>query len=153
MHSDAPGRPAPETPGELPGYVVLRTGGSWIPTLLRLWVGGAFLLEGARKFTDPAGHGIARFEALGFPFPGFFAPLVGGFEVACALLLLVGLGVRVAAFPPLTILLGALVLVRIGDPGGAWYELSLAASCVALLVLGGGALSLDRRLWRDASSG
>jgi putative oxidoreductase len=137
----------PATDGELPGYVLLRTGGGWLPLALRLFAGGALLFEGSRKFLDPGRFGIARFEALGFPFPGFFAPLVGGFEIACAVLLLVGLGVRVAAFPPLTLLLGALVLVRVTDPAGAWYELSLAAACVVLLFRGGGAYSLDRRLW------
>jgi putative oxidoreductase len=132
---------------ELPGYLLLRTGEGWLPLVLRVYTGGAFLFEGARKFLDPGRFGISRFEALGFPFPGFFAPLVGGFEVACGALLLLGLGVRVAAFPPLTILLGALVLVRATDPAGAWYELTLAAACVVLLFRGGGAYSLDRRLW------
>lgn len=118
--------------------------------LLRLGVGGVFLVEGIRKITDPFTRGIARFEELGFPFPGFFAPLVGGFEVACALLLLVGLGIRVAVLPLLTVLVGAIVVVRLADPAGIWIELGLAAACLALLWTGGGLLSLDRKLWEDA---
>jgi putative oxidoreductase len=152
--ADHPGPPHPQdAPEAAPGFIVLKTGDSVLPLLARLVLGGVVLVEGARKFTDPMGFGIGRFEALGFPFPGFFAPLVGGFEVACALLLLVGLGVRVAAFPPLTIVLFALLIVRRADPVGALYEVTLAALAVFLLFRGGGRFSLDRTLWVNAQEG
>jgi putative oxidoreductase len=143
---------SPAAPPELPGYLVLRTGTGWLPAVVRLLAGGAFVGEGARKFLDAGAWGVGRFEALGIPFPGYVAPLVGGFEVACGLLLLVGLGVRVAAFPLLGILVVAVALTwtTLAD---AWYELALSAGLVLLLFRGGGRLSLDGKLWRDAAGG
>jgi putative oxidoreductase len=140
-------------PGDAPpGYLVLRTGGGVLPLLLRVGVGGVFLFEGGRKFLVPQLHGIGRFDAMGFPFPGFFAPLVGGFEVACALLLLVGLGVRVAAFPLVSILLAAMAVLLLQGPEPVILEAALLGACLVLLRTGGGALSLDRRIWLAAAA-
>jgi putative oxidoreductase len=148
-----PGGPPGESPdGAPPGYIVLRTGGGVLPLLLRVGVSAVFIFEGGRKFVDPQLHGIGRFDAMGFPFPGFFAPLVGGFEVACALLLLVGLGVRVAAFPLVSILLAAMAVLLLQGPEPVFLELALLAACLVLLRTGGGALSLDRRIWLDAAA-
>lgn len=141
--------PASEPP---PGYIVLRTGPGWIPLVLRLAVAGVFLVEGGRKFTDPMGRGIARFEAMGFPFPGFFAPLVGGFEVVCALLLVVGLGVRVAALPLATLLLGAMAVLLTQGTRSILFEGVLLVICVVLLWAGAGRLSLDRMIWLQSES-
>jgi putative oxidoreductase len=139
--------PQPLDPSAPPGYIVLSTGPGFGPLLLRLLLGGVFLFEGARKFTHPHVWGIGRFDALGFPFPGFFAPLVGGFEVACALLVLVGLGVRVAVIPLASILLAATVILLAQGLGGVVLELALVVVCGILLKDGGGAWSLDRRIW------
>lgn len=130
-----------------PGYIVLSTGSSFVPFLLRLAVGGVFVFEGALKFLRPFEYGIGRFDALGFPFPGFFAPLVGGFELACALLVLVGLGVRVAVIPLASILLAASVVVLAQGLGGVVLEFALVVACGILLRSGGGRWSLDRSLW------
>jgi putative oxidoreductase len=138
-----------------PGFVILRTDEGAAPLVLRLLVGGVFLVEGVRKFTDPMGMGIARFEAMGFPFPGFFAPLVGGFEVVCGLLLLAGLGVRVAALPLASILLGAMAVHLVQGtsraPGGILLEGVLLVMTVVLAWAGGGRASLDRRIWKGAA--
>lgn len=145
MTASLPGDPPP-------GYIVLRTGGGVLPLLLRLGVAGVFLFEGGRKFLAPHLHGIGRFDAMGFPFPGFFAPLVGGFEVVCALLVLVGLGVRVAAFPLVSILLAAMAVLLLQGPEPVVLEAVLLGACLVLLRTGGGALSLDRRIWLDATA-
>jgi len=134
-----------------PGYIVLRTGAGVLPLLLRVGVAGVFLFEGGRKFLVPQLHGIGRFDAMGFPFPGFFAPLVGGFEVTCALLLLVGLGVRVAAFPLISILLAAMAVLLLQGPEPVVLEAVLIGACLMLLRTGGGALSLDRHIWLAAT--
>ncbi|CAN5645435.1 hypothetical protein BH23GEM11_BH23GEM11_06980 [soil metagenome] len=126
---------------------MLSTGAGFLPLLLRLLVGGVFLFEGARKFMSPHVYGIGRFDAMGFPFPGFFAPLVGGFEVACALLVLLGLGVRVAVIPLASILLAATVVILAQGLGLVALELGLVVACGVLLKLGGGAWSLDRSIW------
>ena len=143
----------PTLPGDAPpGYIVLRTGAGVLPLLLRVGVAGVFLFEGGRKFLAPHLHGIGRFDAMGFPFPGFFAPLVGGFEVVCALLLLVGLGVRVAAFPLISILLAAMAVLLVQGPEPVMLEAVLVGACLVLLRTGGGALSLDRHIWLAASA-
>jgi len=140
-------QPLPPSDAAPPGYIVLSTGPGFVPLLLRLALGGVFLFEGARKFTHPHVWGIGRFDAMGFPFPGFFAPLVGGFEVACAVLVLVGLGVRVAVIPLASILLAATVILLAQGLGGVVLELALVVVCGILLKVGGGAWSLDRRIW------
>lgn len=140
-------QPTPSTP---PGYVVLRTDDGLVPVFLRLLLAAVFLAAGLPKFT--MAQGTARFEALGFPFPGFFAPLVGGFEVVCALLVLVGLGVRVAVLPLATILLAAMAIHLVQGtataPGGILYEGVLLVVAVILGWTGGGRASLDRSIWR-----
>jgi putative oxidoreductase len=145
-HPPDPPPPAPVDSAP-PGYIVLSTGPGFVPLLLRLAVGSVLLFEGVLKFLRPQLYGIGRFDALGFPFPGFFAPLVGGFEVACALLVLVGLGVRVAVIPLASILLAASVVVLAQGLGWVALELALVVACGILLKLGGGAWSLDRKIW------
>lgn len=157
--STASPRPVASTTGAEPppGYLVLRTDPIVLPLPLRLVLAGVFLWAGVLKFTDPMGAGIARFEALGFPFPGFFAPLVGGFEVVCALLLAVGLGVRVAVLPLATILLAAMSIHLVQGtstaPGGILFEGVLLVMAVVLGWTGGGRASLDHSIWRGVVEG
>ncbi|TVP43033.1 MAG: DoxX family protein [Gemmatimonadales bacterium] len=146
LHPSEPAASATADSGP-PGFIVLSTGPGILPLVLRLALGGVFLFEGARKFLYPHVHGIGRFDVMGFPFPGFFAPLVGGFEVACALLVLVGLGVRVAVIPLASILLAATVIILAQGLGWVALELALVVACGILLRTGGGAWSLDRRIW------
>jgi putative oxidoreductase len=72
--------------------------------LVRLLVGAVFLSEGVQKFLFPAALGVGRFAKIGLPSPAVLAPLVGGFEVVCGALVIVGLLTRLAAVPLLTII-------------------------------------------------
>lgn len=72
--------------------------------LVRLLVGAVFLSEGVQKFLFPAALGVGRFAKIGLPAPGLLAPLVGGFEIVCGALVIVGLFTRLAAVPLLTII-------------------------------------------------
>jgi uncharacterized membrane protein YphA (DoxX/SURF4 family) len=67
-------------------------------------VGAVFLSEGIQKFVFPAALGVGRFTKIGLPAPHVLAPLVGGFEIACGALVIVGLITRLAALPLLTII-------------------------------------------------
>jgi putative oxidoreductase len=67
--------------------------------LIRLMVGGIFFLEGVQKFLYPDDLGVGRFIKIGIPAPEVMAPLVGGVEIVCGMLLLVGLLTRLAAIP------------------------------------------------------
>jgi putative oxidoreductase len=72
--------------------------------LVRLMVGAVFLSEGIQKFMVPAEVGAGRFAKIGLPSPEFFGPFVGGFEITCAILVLLGLFTRLAVVPLLTIM-------------------------------------------------
>jgi uncharacterized membrane protein YphA (DoxX/SURF4 family) len=72
--------------------------------LVRFLVGAVFLSEGVQKFVYPAALGVGRFTKIGLPSPGVLAPLVGGFEIVCGALVVIGLFTRLAALPLLTII-------------------------------------------------
>jgi uncharacterized membrane protein YphA (DoxX/SURF4 family) len=65
--------------------------------LIRLMVGGVFLSEGIQKFLFPAALGVGRFERIGIPAPHLSAPFVGGLEIVCGSLILLGRWTRVAS--------------------------------------------------------
>ena len=120
---------------------------------IRLAVGLIFLSQGILKYTDP--HlGVARFTRIGFPFPAFTAHFVGTFEIACGLLVLLGLFTRLACVPLLIVILTALATTKVPEllrpDQGFWFMVSDARTDFAmtmgllfLLVAGPGAWSLD----------
>jgi uncharacterized membrane protein YphA (DoxX/SURF4 family) len=59
--------------------------------LIRLLVGMVFLSEGIQKFLFPATLGVGRFVKIGIPAPQIMAPCVGGFDVVCGALVVLGL--------------------------------------------------------------
>ena len=67
--------------------------------LIRLMVGAVFLSEGIQKFMFAAEVGAGRFAKIGIPTPEVVAPVVGGFEIACGALVLLGLFTRLAVLP------------------------------------------------------
>lgn len=81
--------------------------------LIRLAVGAVFLSEGIQKFLYPAGRGAGRFEQIGFEAPEVLASLVGGLEIVCGVLVLLGLVTRFAALPLIGIMLTALVTTKL----------------------------------------
>src|SRR5205809_7902112 len=65
--------------------------------LERVLVGSVFLSEGIQKFLFPPELGAARFAKIGIPAPDIMGPFVGGCEVVCRALLIIGLLTRLAA--------------------------------------------------------
>lgn len=127
--------------------------------LIRLLVGGVFLSEGIQKFLFPADVGVGRFTRIGIPSPETLAPLVGGFEIVCGVLVLVGLVTRLAAIPLLTIISVALCSTKLPIlmDSGFWKmaheartDCSMFLGCLFLLLVGAGKWSLDAR---SASTG
>jgi putative oxidoreductase len=118
---------------------------------LRLAIGCLMLVHGVQKvmafsqlsdkFPDPLGMGsqLSLISAIGA-------------EVGCSLLLIVGLGTRLAAVPLAFTMLVALFLVHAKDP---WQAKELAAVYlsvyVSLVFTGGGVFSLDRLLFSHLS--
>ncbi|BBY04704.1 DoxX family protein [Mycobacterium noviomagense] len=131
--------------------------------LIRLYVGVVFACEGILKFLRPETLGTGRFEKIGIPAPGFFAPLDGVFEIACGILILAGLLTRLAAIPMIIDMLGALLITKTPILWGqaalfrterGWWDcihesrVDLAQLCgsLFLLIVGAGALSIDARI-------
>lgn len=81
--------------------------------LIRAMVGAVFLSEGIQKFLDPATRGAGRFAKIGIPFPDVTGPFVGGVEIACGALILVGLATRPSAALLLVNMLVAIVSTKI----------------------------------------
>ncbi len=67
--------------------------------LIRLMVGGVFLVEGLLKFLHPEELAAGRFAKIGIPAPELMGPFVAGVETICGALVLLGLFTRLAAVP------------------------------------------------------
>jgi uncharacterized membrane protein YphA (DoxX/SURF4 family) len=65
--------------------------------LVRIMTGSVFLSEGIQKFLYPEDLAAGRFTKIGIPSPEIMGPFVGGCEVICGALLIVGFLTRVAA--------------------------------------------------------
>ncbi|WP_295440750.1 DoxX family protein [uncultured Thiodictyon sp.] len=152
---------------------LLQTHAARATILIRILVGGVFLTEGIQKFLLPAALGAGRFAGIGIPAPQVMAPFVGVVEIVCGSLLLLGLGTRVAAIPLLINISVAILSTKIPillghDFGtftlpklaryGFWSalhegrtDLSMLLGLIFLLIVGGGAASLDTLLTRTRS--
>jgi len=120
--------------------------------LIRLLVGAVFLSEGLQKFLFPGDVGAGRFAKIGLPAPDTLAPLVGGFEIACGLLVLLGLLTRLAVVPLIVIMLTAILTTKIPilQDKGFWKmshdartDWSMLLGSLFLLIVGAGPFSLD----------
>jgi len=104
---------------------------------IRLAVGLIFLTQGILKYTD-AHMGVERFTRIGFSHPAALAHFVGAFEIACGLLVLVGLFTRLAAIPLLIIICTAIATTKIPElkhaGQGFWYMVSDARTDFAMLM-------------------
>jgi uncharacterized membrane protein YphA (DoxX/SURF4 family) len=119
-------------------------------------VGGVFLSEGIQKFLFPDIRGAGRFETIGLPYPELLGFLVGGFEIACGFVILVGFAVRLAAIPLVVIMVVAIVSTKVPQfaEKGVWEGLhasrtdfSMLMGSLFLLVMGAGSWSVDNLTW------
>lgn len=127
--------------------------------MIRIMVGLVFLSEGIQKFLFPLERGSGRFEKIGLPYPEVLGPFVGGAEVVCGTLVIMGLATRLAAIPLMVIMIVALSVTKIPilADAGLWQalhdsrtDLSMLLGSIFLLINGGGAWSIDRRLINHA---
>jgi putative oxidoreductase len=138
--------------------------------LIRLMVGGIFLSEGIQKFLYPAELAAGRFAKIGIPWPEVMGPFVGGVEVICGLLVLLGLLTRVAAVPLIITMCVALISIKVPillgqeflgfslrplPRYGFWSmmhesrnDICMLLGSIFLLIVGAGKWSLDHRLSR-----
>ncbi|MFZ0565973.1 MAG: DoxX family protein [Chlamydiales bacterium] len=120
--------------------------------LIRCMVGLVFLSEGIQKFLFPNELGIGRFTKIGIPFPNFFAPFVGGFEIICGILLIIGLLTKLSAIPLLIDISVAILSTKIPlwIKQGFWQmahetrtDFCMLIGLIFLLIVGAGKISFD----------
>jgi putative oxidoreductase len=126
---------------------------------IRLAVGLIFLTQGILKYIDPH-MGVLRFAKIGFPYPDFTAYFVGTFEIACGMLILIGLFTKIASIPLLIVILTAIVTTKVPElvrpSQGFWFTVSdvrtdfaMTMSLLLLISVGAGSWSLDAWLWGE----
>jgi uncharacterized membrane protein YphA (DoxX/SURF4 family) len=81
--------------------------------LIRVMVGLVFLLEGTLKFLHPDALGAGRFASIGFPWPHYLAPVVGGIEIGGGAAILLNIYAGDAALALLIVILAAIVTTKI----------------------------------------
>jgi putative oxidoreductase len=139
---------------------IFSTANTYTLLLIRLMVGVVFLSEGIQKFLFPNQLGVGRFIKIGLPAPEFFGYFVPSFEIACGLLVLVGLFTRIASIPLIIIMIVAIISTKIPIlmNDGFWKmaheartDWSMLLSSIFLLIVGAGKFSFD--YYRSKSSG
>jgi len=131
------------------------TSATWATVPLRLVMGAAFIGHGAQKVLGSfGGPGFSKFTSFPAPFSfmrpaalwmgaAAFAELIGG------VLILLGLFTRIGAFLIVCVMLTAIVGVlwpRFFAPEGMELALAFLGMALALLIMGGGQLSVDRMI-------
>jgi putative oxidoreductase len=141
--------------------------------LVRIMAGSVFLSEGIQKFLYPDDLAAGRFAKVGIPAPEIMGPFVGGCEVVCGVLLIIGLLTRLAAIVLLIDISVAIVSTKIpvflghGFWGfsltklpryGFWSvmheartDFSMWLGLLFLLIVGAGQWSFDASLMRGSA--
>ena len=133
--------------------------------IIRVLVGWVFLVEGILKFRLPQELGVGRFANTGIPAPQAMAPFVGGVEIVCGALIILGLLTRLACIPLLIDIVVAILSTKVPILLGhafwrftlpnvkhygvlsmlheARTDFSMLLGLLFLLIVGPGSLSLD----------
>ena len=114
---------------------------------IRIVVGVAFVFFGVVKFLITEFE-VAEFVRFGFPESALVVQAVGLVEVVAGVLLVVGLGTRLAAFALAVVMAGAVLTagLTVGGPFHLGLAPALLVANLWLLVAGSGSAALDRRL-------
>lgn len=139
--------------------------------LIRLIVGVIFFTEGIQKFLYPADLGAGRFAKIGIPSPEILGPFVGGVEIVCGALVVLGLLTRLAVLFLLIEITVAIVSTKIPILLGEGFsgfslptlprygflammheartDLAMWFSLLFLMIVGAGKASIDAALARE----
>ncbi len=117
--------------------------------VIRLASGAIFIVFGVGKFANHHSE-AASFATYGLPHPGMFAFAIGAVEVIFGILLVAGLGTRIAAFVLAGDMVGAISTA--GRVEGGALNLGLAPTLllamIVLVGIGSGPRSFDQRFAR-----
>lgn len=132
--------------------------------LLRIAIGFVFITEGIQKFLYPEALGAGRFAKIGIPYPDIAGPFVGGVEIVCGTLILIGLLTRLGALALIIDMLVAITSTKLpillghgflgfADPAGktgfwaaaheARLDITMLLGCALLAAVGPGRMSFD----------
>ncbi|KJL34575.1 MULTISPECIES: DoxX family protein [Microbacterium] len=122
--------------------------------VLRLVMGGVFAAHGAQKvfeFTLPGT--VQAFAGMGAPLPEIAGPVIAFLELIGGILLIAGLFTRPVGVLLAADMVGAIVLVHLGNgiwvgDGGWEFAAVLGAGALALAFTGAGRYGLDRAVLR-----
>ncbi|PYF06846.1 DoxX family protein [Ureibacillus chungkukjangi] len=114
--------------------------------VLRLVLGGIFLLHGIVKFKEGISETITRFHEYGIPYAEIVGFGVAGIEVLGGFFLIIGFSVRFVSFLLISVMAGAIVFVHFEDGFLNGYEFNVALIAMALYLLfaGSNMMSLDQ---------
>jgi putative oxidoreductase len=153
--------------------IIYSTASPWT-ILIRLAVGlVVFFPEGIQKLVFPDILGAGRFAKIGIPYPELIGPFVGGVELVCGVLIIVGLFTRLASIPLIVTMIVALIATKLPillghgfgpfslpdfKRYGFWSaqhesraDLTMLLGCLYLLAVGSGRWSIDRLLDQSAA--
>jgi putative oxidoreductase len=123
----------------------------WLPPLVaRIILGVVFIQSGWGKLHNIAGT-TENFVGWHIPFPHFNAVLASGTEFFGGLLILLGLGTRLAAVPLIVVMTVAMITAKFPQLEDwtdffGWDETAYAAMFLWLAVAGAGKASIDHFL-------
>jgi len=129
---------------------ITETQAGWSVLALRLSLGVVFFREGAGKlygWFDGSGWAstCVYFRNLGIPFPEVNAFFVGYTEFLGGIALCLGFLTRLSSFLIGSTMAVAILTAHLAS-GGWHYPLTILSSCIVLIFLGGGHLSIDQRI-------
>ncbi|HCY40880.1 MAG TPA: DoxX family protein [Prolixibacteraceae bacterium] len=130
---------------------ITQTDNSKTSILIRLLVGAVFLSEGIQKFLFPEALGVGRFMKIGIIYPEYLAPFVGGVEILCGILLLIGLLTRFAALMLFITISVAIITTKFPMLQSSFWkfahesrtDFSMFIGTLFLIIKGGGYWSVD----------
>lgn len=130
---------------------IIQTDNSKTTILVRLLVGAVFLSEGIQKFLFPEALGVGRFMKIGIIYPEYLAPFVGGVEILCGILLLVGLITRIASIMLFITISVAIITTKFPMLQSSFWkfahesrtDFSMFIGTLFLIIKGGGFWSID----------